>query len=422
MTSKIFTGDMPELMENILNNLNDNISCLHSCALVSRFWSNMSIPILWSDPFSLSRTSSFITRYFSSLNEHDSFVLDKWGIVVDFPNTLFHYARFLKVLDLFELYCKVDEWFYRFNNLRDDINTVTYDLANLLFKLLIESSAALSKVEIYVSDEDVESVFDIKPEIFYSLGRNDYFFSQLQELKIFIKTVPCPQRIITLLKLLGDKAKKINRLNLLGFNEEDPQLFHTVAYVVKSQEQLRSLNLLCSAIIPALRCQHNSLREIILDKCDFSNTNFNELRNYKNLEVIRIYGGIDTDRVLNILDNNLHMINTLELNDYYSINVSNMLQNLQKSGLLLQRLGLYSVQNEISSLPSLLETLISYCPNITYLNLSIIKLSDQFLNLIGYLQKLQFLSLKWIEDESEDESEEEMKSSIMKFAIIFTLF
>ncbi|CAG8735055.1 10270_t:CDS:1, partial [Cetraspora pellucida] len=59
-------------------------------------------------------------------------------------------------------------------------------------------------------------------------------------------------------------------------------------------------------------------------------------------------------------------------------------------------------------------TLISSCPNITYLGFSMIKLSAQFLNLIGCLRNLQFLSLYWIVDGSE----EEMKTSIMKFAKI----
>ncbi|KAF0547193.1 hypothetical protein F8M41_000764 [Gigaspora margarita] len=54
--------------------------------------------------------------------------------------------------------------------------------------------------------------------------------------------------------------------------------------------------------------------------------------------------------------------------------------------------------------PLLLETLKSYCPNITYFNISDVGLSTQFLELIGNLQKLQFLTL-WYLYEIENEPE-----------------
>ncbi|RIB25470.1 hypothetical protein C2G38_469754 [Gigaspora rosea] len=62
MASKILMGDMPELMENILNNLKNDPNSLYSCALASRHWCKMSIPILWQNPF------SFIITLYSFLN------------------------------------------------------------------------------------------------------------------------------------------------------------------------------------------------------------------------------------------------------------------------------------------------------------------------------------------------------------------
>src|SRR5690242_12520261 len=106
MASKIFIGLMPELMEIILNNLENDLYSLYSCALVSRHWCKISIPILWQDPFSsflFDRKPSFISKYLSSLNEDDKFILKNHGINQEFSKTLFNYARFLKVLDLFHL-------------------------------------------------------------------------------------------------------------------------------------------------------------------------------------------------------------------------------------------------------------------------------------------------------------------------------
>ncbi|KAF0430120.1 hypothetical protein F8M41_005564 [Gigaspora margarita] len=82
MASKIFMGDMPELMENILNNLNNEFYSLYSW---SRHWCKISIPILWENPFSFDKNSSFISQYFSSLDETEKFILKECGINVIFP-------------------------------------------------------------------------------------------------------------------------------------------------------------------------------------------------------------------------------------------------------------------------------------------------------------------------------------------------
>src|SRR5260363_390827 len=98
MASKMLMGDMPELMENILNNLNNEIYSLYSCALVSRHWCKMSIPILWQNPFSFDHdhNSLFISQYFSSLDENERLVLKDYGMNIQVTNALFNYARFLK--------------------------------------------------------------------------------------------------------------------------------------------------------------------------------------------------------------------------------------------------------------------------------------------------------------------------------------
>ncbi|RIB08161.1 hypothetical protein C2G38_2212351 [Gigaspora rosea] len=417
MASKIFMGDMPELMENILNNLKDDFHSLHSCVLVSRFWSNMSIPILWSDPFSSSKNSSFIPIYLSSLNENDIFILNECGIVVDFPNTLFNYAIFLKVMDLIALDCLVDDWIGCLNiNLHKDSKMIKYELNNLLFKLFIERGATLSRFDLCISDD---AFCDIKPEIFYLLGRNESFFSQLQDLSVFINFKPSLQNSITLLKILVDNSKKINTLKFTEY-DYDPQLFHTLSCVIKSQEKIKCFKIdfvrRFGRIISSLRYQQNSLREVIMENCDFSNKDFDELMNCKNLEIIRIYHCDNADRLLNRLGNSLYKINTLDVCSY-TIDAWNIIQLLQKSGKLLQRLRIASDSNEIISLPLLLETIISSCPNIVYLDFSCMKLSTQFLNFICCLQKLQYLTFTWIDDGSE----EEMKTCVMKFAEMLPL-
>ncbi|RIB06527.1 hypothetical protein C2G38_504630 [Gigaspora rosea] len=418
MATKIFTGDMPELMENILNNLNEEINSIYSCALVSRHWCNMSIPILWRDPFTLARDSIFISRYFSSLSEDDRIILDEYGIDIEFPCTLFNYSRFLKVFDSSSLDVRIQESIPKLiNNLPTDIDLkdLKEHVANLLFKIFIESSATLSKLALDMSDE----IVDIKPEIFYSLGQNMLFFSRLQDLSVIVESESCIKNAIALFKILADNATKINSLTFHTYIYE-PLLCRTFASVIKSQEQLGRFNLIggtsfeprSCCIMSALECQKKALREIKIECCAYGEE-FEVLMNCENLEVIRIFHYKEEVKLLKILSTNLSKISTLEILSY-SIDASNLIPILENSGPLLQRLRLYSEKREIRSLPLLIETLISFCPNITYLYISSIKFSSKFLDLIGSLQKLLYLTLQWIDDGTE----EKMKSWITQLAEI----
>ncbi|CAG8493640.1 8113_t:CDS:2 [Cetraspora pellucida] len=86
MASKIFIGSMLELMKNIFNNLENEYNTLYSCILLA-----------------------FVLNYFSFLNEDEKFILEEYRINLEFFKTLFNYARFLKVLNLFCLKSTVQE-------------------------------------------------------------------------------------------------------------------------------------------------------------------------------------------------------------------------------------------------------------------------------------------------------------------------
>ncbi|KAF0454392.1 hypothetical protein F8M41_001593 [Gigaspora margarita] len=418
MASKIFMGDMPELMEIILNNLNDEFYSLYSCTLVSRHWCKMSIPILWQNPFSFINNNQnplFISQYFSSLDENEKFILKECGIHIKFPNTLFNYAKFLKVLDLSSLETKVEEW-VDFQNVHVSSNrsykSLEYHICNSLFKLFVESGATLHKLDLYFSD------YGINPEIFYSLGENKIFFSQLQDLSLYLGPISDLniENAIALLKILAKNVTELYTLKLDEFySGYESQLFHSLVCIIKSQEQLRQFSLVGGGfptefygIISALENQSNSLQEVIIESCAF-NTEFKVLMNCKNLEILRIKDCND----VNILETGL---NTLEITSYM-ICASSIVKILEKSGTLLQRLKLVSTYDKLWEEPLLLETLKSSCPNITYLNISDVGFSAQYLELIGNLQKLQFLTLWYVDYILEDEPE----IQIIQFAKLLPL-
>src|SRR4051794_13254208 len=82
--SKLFSGDLPEISYDIIQNLRNNFNAIYSLALVNRFWCRLAIPLLWEDPFSINyqknSTFRFLDTYFLFLNENDKNKMKKFEI------------------------------------------------------------------------------------------------------------------------------------------------------------------------------------------------------------------------------------------------------------------------------------------------------------------------------------------------------
>ncbi|KAF0480597.1 hypothetical protein F8M41_023689 [Gigaspora margarita] len=287
----------------------------------------MSIPILLQNPFSFpsdQRRLLFISQYFASLDENEKFILKEYGINIKFPNTLFNYAKFLKVLDLSSL----------------------------------ESKEKIIKTSRFI-----------------------IFLGPITELNT--------ENAIALLKILTKNATELNSLKLDGFySDYEPQLLHALICMIKSQEQLRQFSLVGGGIPK---------------------------------EFYGIISALENQKILRIKDcNNLNILetslNTLEISSHM-LSASRIVKILEKSGTLLQRLKLVSTYDKLQEEPLLLETLKSSCPNITYLCISDIGFFTQYLKLIGNLQKLQFLTLWYVDYIREDEPE----IQILQFAKLLPL-
>ncbi|KAF0474665.1 hypothetical protein F8M41_024711 [Gigaspora margarita] len=244
------------------------------------------------------------------------------------------------------------------------------------------------------------------------------FFSNLQELTLCIisdygnencKAVlkMLAENVTALLKDLTKISTKINVLKIEEFNPNyGPQVFHALISMIKSQKRLRQFHLMGSdnpkefhGIVSALESQKQSIREVLIEDCDY-NVEFKTLNNCENLETIRIRFCND-EKILKIMEILNCKITTLEIINFYcDIDAPNIVL-LEKSGALLQRLKL--AVKMISEKSILLETLMSFCPNILYLNISYIEFSTQLLDLIGNLKKLLFLTLRWCDDIFEEE-------------------
>src|SRR6266536_1447313 len=101
--SKIFSGDLPELIHEIIKYFHNDFSTLHSCILVNRLWCRLAILLLWEDPFSIpTENFIFIAIFLHNLNDNNyKTKLKKYKINDDLlpTNTLFNYPSFIKYLN-----------------------------------------------------------------------------------------------------------------------------------------------------------------------------------------------------------------------------------------------------------------------------------------------------------------------------------
>jgi hypothetical protein len=98
--SKIFSGDLPELIYEVIRHFRNDISTLHSCILVNRLWCRLAIPLLWENPFTIpTKNYKYIDIYLHNLSGDLKTKLNKYKIINNSlpSNTLFNYTKFLNI-------------------------------------------------------------------------------------------------------------------------------------------------------------------------------------------------------------------------------------------------------------------------------------------------------------------------------------
>jgi hypothetical protein len=112
--TKIFSGNLPEIISEIIQYFRNDFSTLHSCALVNRLWCRLAIPLLWEDPFSLKypKNYRYIEVYLQYLNDDDKTQLNEYGISNDLfsSNILFNYPSLIQHLDTHKISDSIEKW------------------------------------------------------------------------------------------------------------------------------------------------------------------------------------------------------------------------------------------------------------------------------------------------------------------------
>ncbi|RGB21939.1 hypothetical protein C1646_776957 [Rhizophagus diaphanus] len=257
--SKLFSGDLPELMNEVVQYFRYDHKTLHSCILVNRLWCHLAIPLLWEDPFSIKdpKNYHFIEIYLHYyLNDDDKTKLNEYVIHNElFPsNALFNYPSFIQHLCSFKVCCSIEKWittvgtsttsneqhskyFIRKTSLQIPIFTKL--ICKLLFLIFIENEAKLHSFEVTLIRKIEIDYFN---ETFELILQNPNFIHNIKNFKIdFAERTD--DNIMDFLRNIYSNCKSISSLDFQfpSCNFNYSVIEKSLSQLIKSQENLQKI-------------------------------------------------------------------------------------------------------------------------------------------------------------------------------------
>ncbi|GBC34062.2 hypothetical protein GLOIN_2v1873989 [Rhizophagus irregularis DAOM 181602=DAOM 197198] len=357
--SKIFSGDLPELIYEIIKYLQNDYSTLYSCILVNKLWCRLAIPLLWENPFSIpTKNYKFIEIYLHNLNDDDfNTKLNEYKIVNNSlpSNILFNYPRFLKYLNIYEFIYLVEKWFKSATGIRKQLATTDFEKLSFIcvsiFRIIIiENEVNLHTLEIEKSGFDyyltcIDNILEL-------ILKNPNFIHNIRNLNLYFGS-----------SYIGKYTLMNNR----------------ISQIIKLHQNLKKIMLDyydCIPLYQSLLSEYyncsNTLNTII-----FHYVNLNCIRNLQKvfeqlnvLESVHIYYcfGLNTSFIQQIINlTKPFKLKSLFMNDISQVESLELL--LQKSGDYLENFGyILEVNFKLSSKQQLLELITKYCKNIKFLD------------------------------------------------------
>ncbi|PKY34199.1 hypothetical protein RhiirB3_453682 [Rhizophagus irregularis] len=376
--SKIFSGDLPELIYEVIKYFQNDYSTLYSCILVNRLWCRLAIPLLWENPFSFrTENYNFIGIYLHNLNDDLKIKLNECKIINNSlpSNTLFNYPSYLKYLNIYYFIYNVEMWFIKLENSRSYLVSDFKELIDIsLFKVFIENEVNLHTLVI-----EITSIYYSKRlyNILELISQNTNFIHNIRNLKLHINKRDNENMIIKVLQVVNS-------------HQHHKKFFIESDYFSFYQSLLLSKDYNCS----------NTLNTII-----FYFVNFKDIINLKDifeqlnaLESIHIFycSSLNTKFTQQIINlTKPFKLKSLFLNGNSQIDES-LLLLLQKSGDYLENLDFNPDYGQSLILrQQFLELFIKYCKNIKLLYFYFSNFDNRIiyltLNLIENIKNLNYL-------------------------------
>ncbi|RGB26996.1 hypothetical protein C1646_820032 [Rhizophagus diaphanus] len=345
--SKIFSGDLPELLYEIIEYFQNDYSNLYPCILINKLWCRLAIPLLWENPFSI-RTGNynFIKVYLYNLNKFLKATLNEYQIIDSLltSNTLFNYPSFIRYLCISKINTSIVMWL-KANDITLNMG-LEFEFKNFismsLIKLFIENEVNLHTLELEASDINYDTCIENILEII--LQNPNFINNNIRNLKFSISS--SSSKIVNRVTQIVNSNQNLKKLS---FNSDTLTSYQSLLLSLLSNESnykifeqlnvLESVHIIFCYTLDCFVQQIIKLTKQFKLKSLFLNQQLLQLIiNYcKNIRLFSLHSIIKDDitsLIFSLIENNKQNLN------YLSINLSNYEDNEYSNiKLILQNLG-----------------------------------------------------------------------------------
>jgi hypothetical protein len=410
--SKIFSGDLPELTDEIIQYFRNDFRTLHSCVLVNRLWCRLAIPLLWEDPFS-SESFRFIEIYLRRLNEEDKVELHNyWVHNSPYTDTLFNYLNFIKRLNTkkfifcIEMVSSIIGFFTSEEKLPVQIansSKLARLIGDLLIKLFIENGANLQTFELeMISDNNSIVNFELLLKclkLICNMKNIESFYFQMAVMDDDEDNVKIEECLIKIMRV-QQNLKNIS-FEHIGFYEFFP--LNNPILLGLTFSLLQEPN--CS----------NTLNKIIFFETDFKDVDsfheaFEQLNVLESIHILYCHN-LNSEFIQQIVDlSKPFKLKSLFMKEKVQIRLLQLL--LQKSGDYLENIGFESSMYKMEQLKLIMD----YCTKIKFFKLH--RFNNQIinpaLNLIKNIERtLNYLTIEFRRHNHISSDDIKLSSSIL---------
>ncbi|POG71827.1 hypothetical protein GLOIN_2v1774372 [Rhizophagus irregularis DAOM 181602=DAOM 197198] len=383
--SKIFSGDLPELTNEIIQYFRKDFSTLYSCILINRLWCRLAIPLLWEDPFPKKYLFSkihptnyhFIEIYLSKLNEDIKTKLYEYGVnnnLIISNTLLFNYPSFIKYLNIDKILNSVQTWVYTVVGKNQELVNLIY---GSLLEMFIENEGNLHSFEVILPICYDVNYFNKSIDL---ILQNPNLTHNIRNLTFRIYNYN-NQNIIKLLKFLYSNCNSISSMALDFPNYGDDyslisEKCLTQIYISQNNLKKISFGSFVNLYNPFLTLKNsncsNTLNTIIFYFIDFKNIIsilqevFDQLNVLESIHILYC-NSLNSDFVQQIIKvNNPFKLRSLFINKILHFESLQLL--LQKFSDCLENFGFASMMFNEYNEPKrqLFEFITKYCKNIRY--------------------------------------------------------
>ncbi|PKY50758.1 hypothetical protein RhiirA4_446526 [Rhizophagus irregularis] len=397
-----FSNLPPESMNEIFKNFHDDKRSLYYCSLVNRYWCQLAIPWLWSQPIfnseSKDESISPIETLISCLDINSKIQLSELKIPIPSQRPLFEYTTFLKKLDHAELCAEVVMWLrngltreqLRIMRVVLPLSLEVKNILNIIIKELYKHFIKNSNLQMIILKGtgwglDIPNILTINNLIsgISNLRTLCYSIQPMLQIQIY-------ENMLKFLDSLPNLCKDIENLEL-SMNTIDNNLERIFYNIIISQNNLNKFIFDCefgpiSKIINSLYTQSNSITFIEFRNIDFYCISLEFLLYCSYLKDLRLYDckNITLQQLLPIRNSSNLNLKTLYLKspDLESEVISLIIES---SGMKLQNLFLI-INSYLSN------NIFNFCPD-----LKLIDLDFRIENIItSILSSIKFLPLEYL--------------------------